>query len=201
MALASAQMLPVLEFSSQSWRAAGITATHLYRYSLHPCRVAELIWPSVFGTNAPVNRCWLQAVPPVGGHEVWVESLYMGSLALVLLYCRWLSRSPLRAWLTTVALVGLVASLGKYGGPLWWVRWGPFASVLGPHDPLMGQPRPDHFLPDGTGSFYGILSMLLPGFGSFRYPSKLLTFMAVGLAILAGLGWDRVTERKASHSV
>ncbi len=36
--------------------------------------------------------------------------------------------------------------------------------------------------------------MVMPGFGSFRYPSKLLTFMAVGLAVLAGLGWDCVTE-------
>lgn len=199
MALASAQMLPVLEFSSQTWRAAGITATHLYRYSLHPCRVAELIWPSVFGTNSPVNHCWLQAVPPVGGHEVWVESLYMGSLALVLALSAAGFRDgpPWRAWLTTVALVGLVAGLGKYGGPLWWVRWGPFARALGPHDPLLGQPRPDQFLPDGTGSPYGLLSMLLPGFGSFRYPSKLLTFMAVGLAGLAGLGWDRVTEGEA----
>lgn len=39
--------------------------------------------------------------------------------------------------------------------------------------------------------------MLLPGFGSFRYPSKLLTFLAVGLAGLTGLGWDRVTEGAA----
>ena len=166
---------------------------------LHPCRVAEMIWPSVFGTNAPVNRSWLQAIPPVGGHEVWVESLYVGSLALVLALnaAGFRDGPPWRAWLTAVAVVGLVASLGKYGGPLWWVRWGPFASALGPHDPLLSQPRPDHFLPDGTGSPYGLLSILLPGFSSFRYPSKLLTFMAVGLAVLAALGWDRVTEGEA----
>jgi len=198
-ALASAQLLPVMEFSSQSWRAAGIAATNLYRYSVHPCRVAELIWPSVFGTNAPVNRSWLQAVPPVGGHQVLAESLYMGSLALVLAFsvAGFRDGPPWRAWLTSVALVGLVASLGKYGGPLWWARWGPFASAFGPHDPLSGQPRPDHFLHDGAGSPYGLVSMVLPGFGSFRYPSKLLTFMAVGLAVLAGLGWDRVTQGEA----
>jgi hypothetical protein len=199
MALAAAQLLPVLEFSGQSWRAAGIPPTHLYRYSLHPCRVAELIWPNVFGASSPDHRSWLQAVPPVGGHEIWVESLYMGSLVLVLAVSAAGFRDgpPWRAWLTAVALVGLVASLGKYGGPLWWVRWGPLASAIGPHDPLLGQPRPDHFLHDGAGSPYGLLSMLLPGFGSFRYPSKLLTFLAVGLAVLAGLGWDRVTEGEA----
>ncbi len=196
MALSAVQMLPILEFSRQSWRSAGVTSTNVYRYSLHPCRVAELIWPSVFGTNAPVNRCWLQGVPPAGGHEVWVESLYVGGLALVLAFIAAGFRGgpPWRAWLTIVALVGLVASFGKYGGPLWWVRWGPFTSAIGPHDPLLGLPRSDSFRHDGTGSAYGLLSMVLPGFGSFRYPSKFLTFMAVGLAVLAGLGWDRVTE-------
>ncbi len=198
-ALAAIQMLPVMEFSSQSWRAAGIASSHVYRYSLHPCRIAELIWPCIFGTNAPVKRSWLQAVPPVGEHEVWAESLYMGSLALVLALAGAGLRNgpPWRAWLTTVAVVGLVASFGKYGSPLWWARWGPFVSVLGNHDPPAALSRPDHFLPDGTGSLYGLLAMLLPGFGSFRYPSKLLTFMAVGLAALAGLGWDRLAEQGA----
>jgi hypothetical protein len=196
MALSAAQMLPVLEFSGQSWRAAGVPPTNLYRYSLQPCRLAELIWPNVFGTNAPENRSWLQAVPPVGGHELWVESLYIGGLTLVLALSAAGFRGgpPWRAWLTTVALVGLAASLGKYGSPLWWARWGPFASTLGPHDPLLGQPRPDRFLHDGTGSPYWLLSILLPGFGSFRYPSKLLTFTAVGLAALAGAGWDRLAQ-------
>ena len=73
-------------------------------------------------------------------------------------------------------------------------RWGPFTSTLGPHDSLIGQPIARQFVPDGAGSVYGLLSMLLPGFSSFRYPSKLLTFMAVGLAVLAGLGWDHVAE-------
>ena len=101
---------------------------------------------------------------------------------------------PWRGWITIVALVGLAASFGKFGDPLWWARWGPFASTLGPHDSLIGQPIAGQFVHDGAGSVYGLLSMLLPGFSSFRYPSKLLTFMAVGLAVLAGLGWDRVAE-------
>ena len=48
MALSAVQMLPSLEFSGQSWRAAGIAASKIYRYSLHPCRVIELIWPNVY---------------------------------------------------------------------------------------------------------------------------------------------------------
>ena len=199
MGLSAVQLLPVLEFSGQTWRRGGVPASNAYRYSLHPCRVAELFWPNVYGNNVPENRCWLQGVPPVGGHELWVESLYMGGLALVLALSAAGFRGgpPWRGWLTTVALVGLAASFGKYGGPLWWLRSGPLASALGPHDPPFGQPGASQFVHDGAGSVYGLLSILLPGFGSFRYPSKLLTFTAVGLAVLVGLGWDRVTEGRA----
>jgi hypothetical protein len=40
--------------------------------------------------------------------------------------------------------------------------------------------------------------MILPGFDTFRYPAKLLTFTAVGLAVLAAAGWDRVTAGGAT---
>jgi hypothetical protein len=196
LALSAAQVLPALEFLGQTWRATGITATILYQYSLDPCRLAELVWPNVFGISSPENRSWLQAIPPVGSHELWVDSLYMGGSALVLALSAagWRGGPPWRAWLTTVALVGLAASLGKYGSPLWWARWGPFTAALGPHDPLHGEPRADRFLPDGAGSPYGLLSMLLPGFGALRYPSKFVPIAAVGLAVLAGAGWDRVAR-------
>ncbi len=193
--LAAVQILPALEFAGQSWRAAGIPAPTLYRYSLDPCRFAELLWPNVFGTSCPENRSWLQAIPPVGEHEFWTASLYMGAstLALALSAAGWKSGPPWRTWLTTIAVVSLLASLGKYGGPLWWARETPWASLLGPHDPAQDELRPDPFPYDGTGSPFGLLAILLPGFGGFRYPAKFVTFAAVALAVLAGAGWDRAT--------
>jgi hypothetical protein len=195
MALAAVQILPTLEFAAQSRRAAADRAINVYRFSLAPVRVVELAWPNVFGISSPENRSWLQGVPPVGDHEVWVDSLYMGGLVLVLTLsvAGWRGGPPWRAWLTTVAVVSLAASFGKYGGPLWWARWGPGAATLGPHDPAFGQPRWDHFPHDGALSPYGILATLLPGFGAFHHPSKLLTFTAAALAALAGAGWDRLT--------
>src|SRR5260370_16771824 len=117
----------------------------------------------------------------------------MGGLTLALdkSASGWRSGPPWRVWMTTIALVGRVASFGKYGSPLWWARWGPFTATLGPHDPPFGQERPDSFLPDGAGSPYGLLAMLLPGFDTFRYPTKLLTLTAVGLTVLAALPCDR----------
>jgi hypothetical protein len=193
LAVSAAQILPVLEFVGTSWRAAGITATNRYRYSVHPCRVAEIIWPNVFGSSAAENRSWLQAVPPAGEHEVWVGSLYMGGLALVLALSAagWRHGPPWRAWLTAVALVALAASLGKYGSSTWWARSGPLAAVETKNS-LAGAASTDHFLDDEAVSPYGLLAAILPGFDSFRYPSKLLPFMAVGLAVLVGAGWDRL---------
>ncbi len=194
--LAAVQLLPALEFTRQSWRAAGMTADTLYRYSLDPFRVVEFIWPNVFGTSSPMNRSWLQAVPPVGNHEVWVGSLYLGvlPLALALSVLGWKGGPPWRTWLTTLAVVGLLASFGKYGGPLWWARRGPMAATLGWHDSGAALAPGDTFLHDGTGSIYGLLAILLPGFGAFRFPSKIVTLTAVGLTALAGMGWDRLTE-------
>ena len=37
-----------------------------------------------------------------------------------------------------------------------------------------------------------MLSTLLPGFRQFRFPAKLFTFTTLGMAALAGLGWDAV---------
>ena len=200
LALAAVQVLPALELTGQSWRAAGITADTLYRYSLDPCRIAESVWPNVFGTSSLKNRSWLQALPPVGDHEVWVESLYIGSLtvALSLSVAGWRGGPPWRSWLTTVAVVGLLASFGKYGGPAWWARWRLPVTMLGPHDAAFRSLRMDGFLHDGAGSPYGLLTTVLPGFGAFRYPSKLLTFPAVGLAVSAGAGWDRLTQGGAA---
>jgi hypothetical protein len=63
--------------------------------------------------------------------------------------------------------------------------------LLGPIDPLQeGEHRLDGHLPDGYGSPYWLLAQVLPGFHTFRYPAKLLTFSCVALAALAALGWD-----------
>ncbi len=195
-ALSAAQVLPALEFAGQSWRAAGLSSTTLFQYSMSPGRLAEFFWPNVFGASHLQNRSWLQALSPVGEHEIWVDSLYLGGLtiALALSACGWRGGSSWRAWLTAIAIVGLVGSFGKFGGPLWWARWGQFSASLGPHDSGSEVQTGYQFLPDGAGSIYGLLVLILPGFDMFRYPSKLLPLAAVGIAALAGAGWDDLKD-------
>jgi hypothetical protein len=84
-----------------------------------------------------------------------------------------------------------VASFGRFLGPLWWLRWiRGVPELLGPADPTGFELRSDGFFEDGLGSPYGLLAAVLPGFGMFRYPGKLWTFVALAISGLAGRGWD-----------
>jgi hypothetical protein len=196
--LAGAQVLPVLEFVSRSERGAE-DQHDIYPFSLEPARIAGLVWPNFYGDRFTSNRSWFESLPPLGRHaKVWVPSLYLGGLTLVLALGAWGVRGgpPQRAWLSAVAVVSLLASLGEYSRPLWWARWVPaLAREVGPHDPLFPEAiRADRCLRDGDGGIYWALATLLPGFGQFRYPSKLLTFTTLALTALGGLGWDRVSR-------
>ena len=200
LALTGAQLVPVLEFSSLSLRAADDGPHDFYPFSLEPYRVLELAWPGFFGSSFSGNRSWLGMLPPAGSHKLWVPSLYMGGLTLLLAGAALLSRDakPWRGWLAAMAIGGMLASYGEFASPLWWARWMPSATkYLGPHDgPDIASIRPDRMLRDGDGSPYWLMATALPGFQQFRYPSKLLTFSTLGIAALAGLGWDSAVSRR-----
>jgi hypothetical protein len=192
-ALAAVQLLPGVEFARLSWRLNETRSLNEFHFSLEPWRLPEALWPNVFGVEAPEFRSWLQAVRPAGSEAPWVSSVYVGGLTVMLAVAALGSRTdaPWRAWLAAVAAVSLAASCGQFLGPLWWLRAVPgLASVLGPHDPVSFSSRSDGFAGDGLGSPYGLLTALLPGFRLFRYPAKLLTFSALAVSALAGLGWD-----------
>jgi hypothetical protein len=194
--LAGVQLVPILEYAGNTRRAADSRPERIYGFCVEPYRVAELVWPSAYGSSWPENRSWIQALPPAYERLLWTPSLYLGGLTLVLALGGFGFRGgpPWRPWLSLVVLVSLAASFGRFGGPLWIARWLPGASsLLGPHDPLKGLDRMDRFLHDGAGSLYDLLAAALPGFDLFRYPGKLMTFATAAVAALAGVGWDRLT--------
>src|SRR6202044_3547421 len=48
LAISGAQLLPVLEYAGQSFRAAASEGFHdIYPYSAHPLQLLDTIWPSV----------------------------------------------------------------------------------------------------------------------------------------------------------
>ena len=59
---------------------------------------------------------------------------------------------------------------------------------------MTGPVRLDGFLRDGDGYAYWLMAAGLPGFGEFRYPAKFMTFAALGIAGLAGFGWDLLVD-------
>ena len=75
--LASAQLLPVVEFAGRTGRAADEGSHDIYPFSLEPYRVVELLLPNVFGTMDRGNHLWLNLVPPRDNHKIWINSLYL----------------------------------------------------------------------------------------------------------------------------
>ena len=203
-ALAAAQLLPAIEFVVQTARAAGPGRLDIYRFSIEPFRLVELAWPNILGLRFEGNTYWPDAVKLPGVRaEIWVPSLYLGGLTLVLACGALAMRQgpPWRVWLSALAVVSLLGSLGPYTSPLWAARalaetsglrpTRDLVQAVGPLDPVHTTPvRIDRFLRDGDGGIYWWLATALPGFQQVRYPAKLYTFTAMGIAALAGLGWD-----------
>ncbi|HEV3122739.1 MAG TPA: hypothetical protein VGY53_12585, partial [Isosphaeraceae bacterium] len=158
--LSGAQLLPVLEFSSASLRAAEESPHDIFPFSLEPHRVVEWIWPGLYGSNLHGNHSWLHLVPPKHSLVTWVNSLYMGGLPFVLALAAAGFRKgpPWRAWLTAIAVLSFLGAVGEFGSPLWWARSIPdkrVVAALGAHDPDPHQPpRTDNGIADGSGSLY-----------------------------------------------
>ena len=203
--LCAAQLLPVMEFTSRTMRAAPDGPHDIYPFSLEPYRLAETVWPDVFGSPLRSNDTWGVLIPPRHKTYLWVPSLYMGSLTLILALSALALRGlgARRVWLSWVLVVSLLASLGQYGGPLWIARCVPaIAAVVGPHDsPDTSAIRTDLKLRDGDGSVYSLMALVLPGFGGFRYPGKLLTFTSLAISGLAGIGLDRLLSGRSRRAL
>ena len=194
--LAGAQLVPVLEFTAQTTRAAESASHDIYPFSLEPIRLAELAFPNTFGTGLRGEHAWLALFPGFRSPHIWVPSLYLGASTLILAFSAFGFRggSPWRGWLSAIALAAVLGSMGKYASPLWVARGtAEGVEAFGRRDRFEDTAiRLDDQLRDGDGGVYWTMATFLPGFRDFRYPSKLLTFSSLALAGLAGLGWDGV---------
>jgi hypothetical protein len=209
--LTAAQLLPVIEFTQRTSRVAQGGTHEIYPFSIEPFRLLEIAWPNILGTQFEGNNYWGEMIHIPGARpKAWVPSLYLGGLTFVLALSSLTLRHgpPWRVWFTVIVVVSLLGSLGRYTSPIWMARVAVVSSKsamletwlpdLGPIDPADSPPlRKDGYLRDGDGSFYWALTHLLPAFRQFRFPAKLFTFTTLGLAILAGVGWDRVFNERA----
>ena len=177
--LGAGQLLPVAENLAASGRWGGANPLDLEDFSLEPYRAIEWAWPNFFGSMVAGERSWLRALPPINRHRVWVPSLYLGTLplALALGAAGFRGGPPWRGWLTAVTILGFLAAAGKFADPGGWLGLAP------------------------GGSAYGLMTAVLPGFAGFRYPSKLLVFVSLAMAGLAGIGWDRAVGGRSRRAL
>ncbi|HND55038.1 MAG TPA: hypothetical protein PLV92_21640, partial [Pirellulaceae bacterium] len=194
----------------------------IYDFSVGPWRWPELVWPNISGRMFPTHHRWISAVPAEG--RVWTPSLYLGLwpilLALATLQIRRhvrearqarqarktpdadaigneeLSTHELRTtstpttsaaarWLTTLAVFSLLAACGAYG-VVWLIRefqW---------H--LLRKPPAADGWNGAVGGLYWWCVTVLPSYAYFRYPAKWLTIFTMAVALLAALGWDRLSD-------
>lgn len=202
-AITAAQLLPVLEFTQQTVRAAAEGPHEIYPFSVEPFRVVEMFWPNVFGTYFQGNASWIDLLKLSEERgKVWTPSLYLGGAIVLLALPAFAFRRgrATRVWLSWMVAITLLGSFGQFTSPIWAAR---FASKtlhlgtppVGPLDPPRDPPlRKDGYLRDGDGGLYWAMTTFLPAFRQFRFPSKLMTFSVLGVAALAGLGWDDLTR-------
>ncbi len=213
--LTAAQLLPVVEFTQRTSRAGTAGPHRIYRFSVEPYRLVELLWPNIWGTQFGGNSFWAELIwIPGVSPGFWVPSLYLGGMTVILAASAFaFRRGPSwRVWLSAIAVVGLVGALGKYTSPIWVARAAVamshsrglerLASGLGQVDDDEAQPiRPDGYFHDGDGSVYWSIATFLPGFRQFRFPGKLFTFVSLALAALAAVGWDQCSASRARRTI
>lgn len=169
--------------------------THLYDFAVPPWRLPELIWPNCGGDNFS-NYGWMNAIP---NNAVWSATYYMGVIPLVLALgvCRFRGgRTPsesLARWASWLFALGLLTAIGGFG-PVWFCRFFHALFTGKPFDPMFTDGDP-------VGGLFWFLNVFLPGFASFRYSAKLMTVAALGLSVLAGVGFDRLDDARRPQKI
>lgn len=156
----------------------------VYGNSFPLWRVIEFFLPNITGRLFPDDTRWGFLL---GWEEfVWIPSQYLGLWPMLLALGAFrLRRTDARTcWLSLIVLISFLAAWG-YFGPNWLL------TQVG----LTGGAEVERIpirMRGGVGGVYWLLTVLLPGFAEFRYPSKLLVLTAAGLSLLSARGLDRL---------
>ncbi len=200
--LSAVQLLPTIQWARLSDRAIGEVAMNIYdgdfdslvnlpdrppvsdiyQFSQEPWSVLGLLFPNVFGIDAPVNTRWSDAFP--GADRIWVPSNYFGCVVLLLALSGFAFYSHQRkgrgraerVWLTWIAAWFCLASFGWYG--ISWLMTECGFNVGPTQTGTFHQP---------VGGLYWLMVTVLPKYCLFRYPAKLMVISCLALSVLAGV--------------
>jgi len=189
--LTAVQTIPFLEATRLSDRVTAQTsepdemiAIHegmRYELSAGPWQWIEYVWPNIDGQSLPINTRWNPLFLQHPG--VWMPSLYMGlgPVLLAMAAYRLRRRNAVHVWTISVLCVSLLASCGFFG-----IGW--LLTLFGVNIASLGISEP-------FGGVYWLMVNVLPGYGMFRYPAKLLSVAALPLCIMAADGFDLLFSR------
>lgn len=173
-----AHQLPVSVANLNLIHSLPRTRHQIYDFSLSPWHAATLVWPTLGGHYQPGNGRIFSAIPAEG--RMWLPSLYVGLIPCLLLLTS--QRSVHRYLLLSALGFSFLASLGNYS-PVWLAREICEAFNLN---------GIKSYLPsDQASSLYQLLTLLVPGYDSFRYPAKWTVWIAASISLLAGLALQK----------
>jgi hypothetical protein len=167
LALAAVQLLPTIELSRLSIRSGGLTFREAVAFSLRPLpRLLRYTFLPPWGRN----------LSDVFGGDFYTEYVaYIGLLPLLL------ATLASMAWVWRVARGDknlLYETKGRAELALIVLATLGIVLALGLYNPL-----------------YWVLFKVVPGFGLFRVPARWLLLYAFGVAVLAGVGLQHISDR------
>ncbi len=177
MLLAAVQILPALSLLRGSERGLGFRASQIFYWSLEPARFLEALVPGLWGQPADPARWWGGARFDSG--VPLILSAYLGATVLSLAIPGLLVLLPRRRAGRTTAISAdgvaqdlrhLLIASGVTGAGLIFL-------ALGRYNPLLSM-----------GSDLPLAGALL------RYPERLLSLVALPVAVAAAVGWQSMTR-------
>ena len=191
---------------SKRCRAEGEGPHDIYPFSIEPFRLAELVWPNVTGTAFGRDAHWLECAPAAGHSPEGLGAVALPGKPGPDARRRGVLAPP-RSGPPRLAVGDRDAQRAGQPGPV--------------HQPDLGRadacpdhrtsrfPRSVRWIPTRSrrsgsiaisatvmAALYWWMSTLMPGFRQFRFPAKLFTFTAFGIAALAGMGWDSLRNER-----
>ncbi|MCZ6832380.1 MAG: hypothetical protein O7F11_01405 [Acidobacteria bacterium] len=182
--LAAVQILPALSLLRGSERGLGFRASQIFYWSLEPARFLEMLVPGLWGQPTDPARWWGGARFDSG--VPLILSAYLGATVLSLAIPGLLALRPRRRSNRTPAgsvdapslgLRHLLIASGVAGAGLLFL-------ALGQYNPLLSMSRD------------------LPLAGALlRYPERLLSLVALPVAVAAAVGWESLTRAGGTRRI
>ena len=224
--LAAVQIVPSMQWTRQSDRAARSTSRNVYE-------LAGDLLQSNPDNNSKKSHNGIFAAAEKGSHRQHVYHFSVGPWRLPELvwpnfsgrtfptYRRWTAVIPAqgRVWTPSLymGLLPLLLALGswslrrrQHGDHRRWISWAVLFSAMASlgwfglgwvinelRVSLAGTDPNDITLGNPVGGVYWLMVVFLPGYVYFRYPAKLMIVAALGMSLLAAHGWDRMIQSKA----